>query len=71
MEYHYPGLSAVLHGSVSPSTCSLTLYGGTSIGLSVGSVKGSMLWVRTGGTRSLDSLGLAPSKISFIRARQT
>lgn len=45
MEYHYPGLSAVLHGCVSASTCSLTLYGGTSIGLSVGSVKGSMLWV--------------------------
>lgn len=40
MEYWYSELSVVLHGSVSPSVCSLTLHGGTSVGLSVGSIKG-------------------------------
>lgn len=39
MEYWYSELSVVLHGSVSPSVCSLTLHGGTSVGLSVGSIK--------------------------------
>lgn len=40
MEYWYSELSVVLHGSDSPSVCSLTLRGGTSVGLSIGSMKG-------------------------------